>query len=155
MHDRTHLCCRRSPTACVLLPPLAALMLVTAGTGCQDRRTQRLMTENLQRGIAAQAEQFRQFHADPDRFVGAVWDKERILMIDAVGDCITSQRVGTMSDGGKWICNGFKLRDRCAVMAVGAGGNISFDEGMASQFGCQVHTFDPGPTVSRKLSHLA
>ncbi|MBN2359127.1 MAG: FkbM family methyltransferase [Deltaproteobacteria bacterium] len=75
---------------------------------------------------------------------------ERHALIDAVADCVTTERVGRLADGGKWLCNGHRLAPPCVVYGVGAGTDISFEQAMADKFGCDVHVFDPTPS-SRKL----
>jgi hypothetical protein len=80
---------------------------------------------------------------------------ERHLYLNAVAQCITSDRVGRAGDGGKWVCNPYRLSDDCIVYGVGAGDDISFEEEMASKYGCEVHAFDPSKLSRGLYSKLA
>jgi FkbM family methyltransferase len=80
--------------------------------------------------------------------------EESHLMLDAVADCITTERIGRRGDGGKWLCNPTELKRPCLVYGVGVGDDISFDREMASRFGCEVHLFDPTPSVVKRFGDL-
>jgi len=76
------------------------------------------------------------------------------LLVDAVADCVTTQRVGQLGDGGKWLCNSYQLAPPCVVYGVGAGTEITFEEEMAKTYGCDVHVFDPTPSSIQLFGHL-
>ncbi len=75
----------------------------------------------------------------------------RGFMFDAVADCPCAARVGINDDGGKWVCNPHELPRAAVVYSFGAGGDISFDTGMAGLFGCDVYLFDPSPHVKARF----
>jgi FkbM family methyltransferase len=61
--------------------------------------------------------------------------------------------VGTYGDGGKWVSDPQALGDGAVVYSFGAGTEISFDAEMAGLYGCEVHCFDPTPSVVRDFVH--
>jgi FkbM family methyltransferase len=69
--------------------------------------------------------------------------------------CNKEMRVGTSGDGGKWVCNPRQLRKGCVVYGVGTGDEYSFDTQMAARYGCEVHMFDPAPSVIKALASFA
>ncbi|MBN2144377.1 MAG: FkbM family methyltransferase [Candidatus Aureabacteria bacterium] len=79
-----------------------------------------------------------------------------MLFIDSVADGFASERIGYNGDGGKWICNGYKISkdEPWVVYGFGVGDDISFDEGMAKQFSCETHLFDPAPSVVNNYAEL-
>ena len=72
-----------------------------------------------------------------------------MFVFDAVIDAKNMVRVGTFGDGGKWVSNPQALRTRTVVYTFGAWNEISFDAEMAGLYGCEVHCFDPAPSVCR------
>lgn len=59
--------------------------------------------------------------------------------------CSHAERIGEMGDGGKWICDPFRLRSRssCLVYSVGSNGEFSFERAMKTAVpNCEIHTFD-------------
>jgi len=59
--------------------------------------------------------------------------------------CSHSRRVGSMGDGGKWICDVFRLNNRanCLVYSFGSSGEFSFEASMKTILPhCEIHTFD-------------
>jgi hypothetical protein len=74
--------------------------------------------------------------------------------------CRMEQRIGGMGDGGKWMCDPFrlpviaKMREEklgkghgCLIYSVGSQGNFMFEDGVRDLLGvetCEIHTFDPG-----------
>jgi hypothetical protein len=67
--------------------------------------------------------------------------------------CRDHVRVGNKSDGGWDVCltGPFRLVKPCLVYSFGIGDNWSFDDEMASKFGCTVRSFDPS---INKADHL-
>lgn len=57
--------------------------------------------------------------------------------------CGTQVRIGGFHDGGKWVCNPWRLRENCTVYSVGLGRNVQFDLEMLNKFQCNVYAFDP------------
>lgn len=102
-----------------------------------------LRTARLNAGIAEQRKQFPELRNLPEKFTTGYARVQKHLLLDASADCVTMERVGTKGDGGKWICNGYRLQPPCVVYAVGAADEISFDEQMAEKYGCDVHVIDP------------
>ena len=79
------------------------------------------------RGQAIQTMVFFQDHFEPD-FV-----------------CQHERRIGRLGDGGKWVCDPHRLKNRsCLVYSVGSNGDASFEEAVKKQIGkhCEIHTFD-------------
>lgn len=70
-----------------------------------------------------------------------------------VVDCDIKERIGTMGDGGKWLCNTHRIGGvkenhsagpSCRVYSFGAADDISFEEAMSREpFHCETDTFDP------------
>lgn len=61
--------------------------------------------------------------------------------------CAHSRRIGRMGDGGKWVCDFFRLQTRtdCLVYSAGSSGEFSFEIGMKQYApNCEIHTFDSG-----------
>lgn len=59
--------------------------------------------------------------------------------------CSHAHRVGKMGDGGKWVCDLFRLKDRhdCLVYSVGSYGEFSFEIDLKQIMPhCEIHTFD-------------
>jgi hypothetical protein len=61
--------------------------------------------------------------------------------------CAAAARVGSMGDGGKWVCDPDRLaasRGPCRVYSFGSRGKIDFELGVLRvRPDCEVHTFDP------------
>ncbi|KAI0049038.1 hypothetical protein FA95DRAFT_1489947 [Auriscalpium vulgare] len=74
------------------------------------------------------------------------------------------ERVGTLGDGGKWVCGLERLRDKqdCVVYSVGSPADASFEaELLARTKHCQLYLYDPsssspprGPWDSRGRVHF-
>lgn len=63
--------------------------------------------------------------------------------------------MGVSGDGGKWICDAYKLagQQTCLVISIGSNNDFSFEESMLQlNPRCEVHTFDHtiGNTPSNK-----
>ena len=59
--------------------------------------------------------------------------------------CSHTSRVGRMGDGGKWVCDLFRLKQRldCLIYSVGSNGDFSFESSMKYVMPhCEIHTFD-------------
>lgn len=59
--------------------------------------------------------------------------------------CSHARRVGNMGDGGKWICDIFRLKDHfdCLVYSVGSNGDFSFEVDLKQIMpNCEIHVFD-------------
>jgi hypothetical protein len=77
---------------------------------------------------------------------------DRIYLFDAVIDAGNMVRVGTFGDGGKWVSDPQALNPGAVVYSFGLGEEISFDTEMAGLYGCEVHGFDPAPSVQKAFS---
>lgn len=96
----------------------------------------------------------QEFARCPECIVRKVVGTQRNYLFDAVTDCDTTMRVGTAFDGGKWICNPQSLPNASIVYSFGVGDDISFDIDMAGLFGCDVHMFDPSPSVAANFANF-
>jgi hypothetical protein len=59
--------------------------------------------------------------------------------------CSHARRIGKMGDGGKWVCDLFRLQNHsdCLVYSAGSHGDFSFESHMKRSLpNCEVHTFD-------------
>jgi len=59
--------------------------------------------------------------------------------------CSHARRIGKMGDGGKWICDLFRLKTRadCLIYSAGSKGDFSFEIEMKQYLpNCEMHTFD-------------
>ncbi len=61
--------------------------------------------------------------------------------------CSHARRIGMMGDGGKWVCDLFRLQNHsnCLVYSAGSNGDFSFEVDMKKYLpNCEIHTFDFG-----------
>eukprot|EP00565_Helicotheca_tamesis_P001191 CAMPEP_0185725932 /NCGR_PEP_ID=MMETSP1171-20130828/2057_1 /TAXON_ID=374046 /ORGANISM="Helicotheca tamensis, Strain CCMP826" /LENGTH=339 /DNA_ID=CAMNT_0028394177 /DNA_START=167 /DNA_END=1186 /DNA_ORIENTATION=- len=75
--------------------------------------------------------------------------------------CMHERRIGQMGDGGKWICDPYRIiqkknnsnnmmggegEDGCLVYSIGSNNDFSFENFVYSEISqdCEIHTFDPG-----------
>ncbi|CAF2772772.1 unnamed protein product [Rotaria sp. Silwood2] len=59
--------------------------------------------------------------------------------------CSHARRIGDMGDGGKWVCDPYRLKSRhdCLVYSVGSRGDFSFENYMKKLMPqCEIHAFD-------------
>ncbi len=59
--------------------------------------------------------------------------------------CSHARRIGRMGDGGKWVCDLFRLQNHsnCLVYSAGSSGDFSFEIEMKKYLpNCEIHTFD-------------
>ncbi|CAF1519411.1 unnamed protein product [Rotaria sp. Silwood1] len=59
--------------------------------------------------------------------------------------CSHARRIGKMGDGGKWVCDPYRLKSRldCLVYSVGSNGDFSYEIDMKKTMPhCEIHTFD-------------
>jgi FkbM family methyltransferase len=120
----------------------------------EAQRWRAARTARLDEALALQKKQLPEMHKLPEKLATGYARVQKQLLMDAVADCVTMERVGTIGDGGKWLCNGYRIAPPCVVYGVGAAEEISFEEEMASKFGCEVHVFDPSPTSKRAFGAL-
>jgi hypothetical protein len=104
------------------------------------------------RRIEDQASLLETYKKDPEGFLKAYPGAARMFVFDAVIDAKNMVRVGTFGDGGKWVSNPQALRTGTVVYTFGAWNEISFDAEMAGLYGCEVHCFDPTPSVQRNFA---
>jgi hypothetical protein len=59
--------------------------------------------------------------------------------------CSHARRIGKMGDGGKWVCDLFRLKTRsnCLIYSAGSKGDFSFEKHLKNYLpNCEIHTFD-------------
>jgi len=59
--------------------------------------------------------------------------------------CAFEQRIGSMGDGGKWVCDAYKIAeaDECNVVSIGSNNDWSFEEAVHKlNPRCKIFTFD-------------
>mmetsp|Transcript_6050 Transcript_6050/g.12253 ORF Transcript_6050/g.12253 Transcript_6050/m.12253 type:complete len:169 (+) Transcript_6050:638-1144(+) len=59
--------------------------------------------------------------------------------------CAFMQRLGNKGDGGKWVCDPYKLAGSadCVVLSIGSNNQFDFEEAiLAVNPRCEIHTFD-------------
>lgn len=100
-----------------------------------------------------QANLLEAYEKDPATFLNRYKGNERGFLFDAVIDAKNMVRVGTFADGGKWVSDPQSLKAGAVVYSFGAGTEISFDTESAGLFGCEVHCFDPTPSVERAFAN--
>ena len=68
---------------------------------------------------------------------------------------VVMEKVGKLSDGGKWVCGVDSVLQRpgCVVYSFGSNGDTSFEEAILNRTTCAVFTFDPtlAPAVQAKV----
>ncbi|CEM12199.1 unnamed protein product [Vitrella brassicaformis CCMP3155] len=71
------------------------------------------------------------------------------MFFDPDWSCEFEVRLGTLGDGGKWVCDPDRIRSRsnasgepCLVYSVGGSNEWSFEDSVHKTLGCEVHTFD-------------
>jgi hypothetical protein len=89
------------------------------------------------------------YEKDPAKFLKRYVMREWVFVFDAVVEAKNMVRVGAFGDGGKWVSDPRSLNAGAVVYSFGAGTEISFDTESAGLFGCEVHCFDPTPSVER------
>lgn len=99
-----------------------------------------------------QANLLKAYEKDPEAFLKKYNLPERVFLFDAVIDPGKMVRVGSFADGGKWMNDPQSLKPGSIVYSFGVATEISFDTEMAGQFGCEVHAFDPSPSVERSFN---
>jgi hypothetical protein len=119
----------------------------------RDTFYQRLPARYVQnRRIDDQAKLLEAYKKDPEGFLERYEGLQRMFLFDAVIDAKNMVRVGTFDDGGKWVSDPQSLKTGTVVYSFGAGDDISFDAEMAGLYGCEVHCFDPTPSVVRDFA---
>jgi hypothetical protein len=89
-----------------------------------------------------------------DKSLGNLYN---ILVPEVV--CPILLRVGRVLDGGKWICNPFRLSSDCVLYSMGINNEISFelDIYQLSRNNCNIFAFDKdqqSPTTIQQLSAI-
>jgi len=59
--------------------------------------------------------------------------------------CSNARRIGARGDGGKWVCDPYRLKSRrdCLVYSVGSSGDFSFEIELKKLIpNCEIHAFD-------------
>ena len=60
--------------------------------------------------------------------------------------CQHERQIGGLGDGGKWVCDPFRIpKETCLVYSVGSKNKFNFEEGVLQHISgnCEIHTFDP------------
>ncbi|CAF2922543.1 unnamed protein product [Rotaria sp. Silwood2] len=64
--------------------------------------------------------------------------------------CSHARRVGARGDGGKWVCDPYRLKSRhdCLIYSIGSSGDFSFEIEMKKIIPhCEIHAFDQNSYV--------
>eukprot|EP00386_Alphamonas_edax_P006781 GDKI01021797.1.p1 GENE.GDKI01021797.1~~GDKI01021797.1.p1 ORF type:complete len:388 (-),score=54.78 GDKI01021797.1:208-1371(-) len=57
--------------------------------------------------------------------------------------CSYEKRIGNMGDGGKWLCDPWRIKKNgCLVYSFGSENKFGFEESIYEELGCEIHTFD-------------
>jgi FkbM family methyltransferase len=137
-------------------PPTQQTPTVDQNAYLMDRDAfyQRLPAQYVQnRRLEDQTKLLEAYEKDPAGFLKEYADVQRTFLFDAVIDAKNMVRVGTFGDGGKWVSDPQSLGTGTVVYSFGAGTEISFDAEMAGLYGCEVHSFDPTPSLERDFAH--
>ena len=153
-------CCVAAVFACLMLPSRArpqVRKLQANGRVFVVKRGQAAMEPRWSRQGAMQAYARVQPKAAallaamleaPDKWVrglhkptGAVW----VDPFRAFYPCPMQEKMGSVGDGGKWVCSKDALLSTpgCVVYSMGSNGDTSFEQAMLRDTACTVHTFDP------------
>ncbi|MGC4122184.1 MAG: FkbM family methyltransferase [Myxococcales bacterium] len=140
----------------IRLALFASLIAAAAPAPKSGPAPDRLRAERLARGLEQQRQRIEAVRAHPESFNLRTESPGLHYLFDAVGNCATEERLGAVTDGGKWVCDAYKLAAKkdCVVYGFGAGNDISFEEAMAG-LGCEVHVFDPNPKSVARFAELA
>jgi len=136
-------------------PPKQEPPIVDLNSYLVDRDVffQRLPAGYVQnRRIEDQAKLLETYKKDPEGFLKGYGGLKRTFLFDAVIDAKNMVRVGAFGDGGKWVSDPQSLETWTVVYSFGAGTEISFDAEMAGLYSCEVHCFDPTPSVERNFA---
>ena len=94
--------------------------------------------------------------AAPDAWTrGIVHSTHGALWVDPFRDFYRCpgvvEKVGRLSDGGKWVCGVDTLLQRpgCVIYSFGSNGDTSFEEALLNTTKCSVWTFDPTLDASK------
>ncbi len=69
--------------------------------------------------------------------------------------CPNEERVGRNGDGAKWMCQPRTLlKAPCLVYSFGSRLDLSFEEHVAALAPCEIHIFDPTPSLQAALPSL-
>ena len=74
--------------------------------------------------------------------VGALWVQQQYSNVPKTGTCKTQKRIGGKGDGGKIVCLDNIEKNNCVVYSLGSRLDFSFETGVVTELGCEVHTFD-------------
>ncbi|CAF2079371.1 unnamed protein product [Rotaria magnacalcarata] len=128
----------------ILLSPISLATMVPTSTDCQQSllESDGFLCEPNATWIERKNVYFNQDeenmmkYGDPIFFI-SIWEPNF--------HCTHSRRIGKMGDGGKWVCDPYRLesRDDCLVYSVGSNGDFSFEIDMKKFMPhCEIHTFD-------------
>lgn len=71
-------------------------------------------------------------------------------LMEPIYSCDVDSRVGNIvGDGAKYVCNfhNLKHQDRCIYYGFGVDGEVVFEESLVNLVECEMHAFDPTPSV--------
>jgi hypothetical protein len=71
--------------------------------------------------------------------------------------CDFEERIGSMGDGGKWLCNAYKIAkaEDCNVLSIGSNNDYGFETAMHDlNPRCTIHTFDHTVTPTGTPSYV-
>ena len=60
--------------------------------------------------------------------------------------CTAAERIGGTGDGGKWVCDPWRVsqQESCLIYSIGSNNDFSFEHSLHQRLGpvCEIHTFD-------------
>jgi hypothetical protein len=60
--------------------------------------------------------------------------------------CAAAERLGSTGDGGKWVCDPWRIsqQESCLIYSIGSNNDFSFEHSLHQRLGpvCEIHTFD-------------
>merc|ERR1712032_317171 len=60
--------------------------------------------------------------------------------------CTFEERIGVQGEGGKWVCDPYKIQGKkdCLIYSIGSHGQYDFEESVHKHISsnCEIHTFD-------------
>ena len=85
--------------------------------------------------------------------------REVFSVFEPIVSCTTVNRVGSRGDGGKWLCDSWKLtkanlKRSCITYSWGSNRDYTFETDMIKSYDCDVFTFDPTTPFDAKNTYV-